>query len=46
MALLTSPERIEVKARWAPITSLSSRLTRAPVRLRMKKATGIRWTWE
>jgi hypothetical protein len=29
MALVTTPERAEVKARWAPITSLLSRLTRS-----------------
>ncbi len=44
MRLLTTPERVQVKARWAAITSLSSRLTSAPVRVRMKNATGIRWT--
>ena len=43
--LLTNPDRVQVKARWAPITSLSSRLTRAPVRVRVKNATGMRWTW-
>ena len=29
--LLTTPESVEVKACWAPMTSLLSRLTRAPV---------------
>ena len=43
--LQTTPERVLLKARWAPITSLLSRLTSAPVRVRVKKATGIRWTW-
>jgi hypothetical protein len=43
--LPTTPDRVQVKARWAPITSLLSRLTRAPVRVRVKKATGIRCTW-
>lgn len=43
--LLTTPESTSLKARWAPITSLLSRLTSAPVRVRVKKATGMRWTW-
>ena len=33
-----------MNARWAPITSLFSRLTSAPVRVRVKNATGIRCT--
>ncbi len=45
MALLTTPESVQVNARCAPITSLLSRLTSAPVRVRVKNATGIRWTW-
>ena len=45
MRLLTTPDRVHVNARWAPITSLLSRLTSAPVRVRVKNATGIRWTW-
>ena len=45
MTLLTTPDSVQVKARWAPMTSLLSRLTRAPVRVRVKKATGIRCTW-
>ena len=45
MRLLTTPDRVQVKARWAPITSLFSRLTSAPVRVRVKNATGIRCTW-
>ena len=45
MTLLTTPDSVQVKARWAPITSLLSRLTRAPVRVRVKNATGIRCTW-
>ena len=45
MALLTTPDNVHVNARWAPITSLLSRLTRAPVRVRVKKATGMRCTW-
>ncbi len=43
--LATTPERVLLNARWAPITSLLRRLTSAPVRVRVKKATGIRWTW-
>jgi len=46
MTLVTTPDSVQVNARWAPITSLSSRLTRAPVRVRVKKAIGIRCTWE
>ena len=45
MALLTTPDSVHVNARWAPMTSLSSRLTSAPVRVRVKKATGMRCTW-
>ena len=45
MTLLTTPDSVQVKARWAPITSLLSRLTSAPVRVRVKKATGMRCTW-
>ena len=45
MTLVSTPDKAEVNARWAPITSLFSRLTRAPVRVRVKKATGIDWTW-
>ena len=43
--LVTTPEKVSEKARCAPITSLPSRLTRAPVRVRVKNATGIRCTW-
>ena len=32
-----------VKACWAPMTSLFNRLTRAPVCVRVKKASGMRW---
>ena len=42
---VTTPERVSEKARCAPITSLLSRLTRAPVRVRVKKATGMVCTW-
>ena len=45
MALLTTPDSVHVNARWAPMTSLLSRLTSAPVRVRVKKATGMRCTW-
>ena len=44
MTLVTTPDSAEVNARWAPITSLFRRLTSAPVRVRVKKATGIRCT--
>jgi hypothetical protein len=44
ITLETTPDRVEVNARWAPITSLFSRLTRAPVCVRVKKATGMRCT--
>ena len=43
--LPTTPERVSENARWAPITSLFSRLTRAPVRVRVKNAIGIFCTW-
>src|SRR5665811_2387098 len=45
MTLLTTPESVEVKARWAPMTSLLSRLTRAPVWALVKKAMGCFRTW-
>ncbi len=38
--LLTTPDSVSENARWAPTTSLLSRLTRAPVRVRVKNATG------
>ena len=41
MALETTPDSVEVNACWAPMTSLLSRLTRAPVWVRVKKATGM-----
>ncbi|CAB4729671.1 unannotated protein [freshwater metagenome] len=44
MALETVPESVEVKARWAPITSLLSRETSAPVWVRVKKAIDCRCT--
>jgi hypothetical protein len=44
MTLETTPDSVEVKACCAPMTSLFSRLTSAPVCARVKKATGIRWT--
>ncbi len=43
--LATTPESVSEKARCAPITSFPSRLTSAPVRVRVKKATGMRCTW-
>ena len=45
MTLLTTPDSVEVNARWAPVTSLLSRLTRAPVWVRVKNCSGMRWTW-
>ena len=45
MTLETMPERVVVKARCAPSTSLLSLLTRAPVWVLVKNCTGIRWTW-
>ena len=44
MTLVTTPASADVNARWAPITSLFSRLTRAPVWVRVKNAIGIRCT--
>ena len=40
--LPTTFDSRSVKACWAPITSLFRRLTRAPVWVRVKKASGIR----
>ena len=45
-ALLTTLDSTDVKACWAPMTSLLSRLTSAPVWARVKKAIGWRSTWE
>ena len=45
MTLLSTLASVDVIADCAPITSLLSRLTSAPVRVRVKNATGIRWTW-
>ena len=44
ITLETTPDSVEVNACWAPMTSLFSRLTSAPVCVRVKKATGIRCT--
>jgi hypothetical protein len=44
MTLETTPDSVEVNACCAPMTSLLSRLTSAPVCVRVKKATGIRCT--
>ena len=41
----TTPDSVEVNACWAPSTSLFSRLTSAPVWVRVKNASGIRCTW-
>ena len=43
--LETVLDRVEVKARWAPITSLLSRVTSAPVWVRVKNASDWRCTW-
>lgn len=43
--LLTTPDKVLLKARWAPMTSLLRRLTSAPVRVRVKNAIGMRCTW-
>jgi hypothetical protein len=45
MTLLTTPDSVLVNARWAPMTSLFSRLTSAPVWVREKNCTGMRCTW-
>ena len=44
MVLATVLDRVEVKARWAPMTSLLSRETSAPVWVRVKKASDWRCT--
>lgn len=41
----TMPDSVSENARCAPITSLPNRLTRAPVRVRVKNAIGILCTW-
>ena len=43
--LETVLDSVEVNARWAPMTSLLSRETSAPVWVRVKNASDIRWTW-
>ena len=43
--LPTTLESRSVKACCAPMTSLFSRLTSAPVWVRVKKARGMRWMW-
>ena len=45
MRLPITVERTSVKASCAPVTSLLSRLTSAPVCVRVKKASGMRCTW-
>ena len=44
IVLATVLDRVEVNARWAPITSLLSRETSAPVWVRVKNASDWRWT--
>ena len=41
----TTPDSVEVNACCAPMTSLLSRLTSAPVWVRVKNASGMRCTW-
>ena len=41
----TTEPSVEVRARWAPSTSLFMRLMRAPVWVRVKKPIGMRCTW-
>ena len=41
----TTEDKVSVKACWAPMTSLLSRLMSAPVWVRVKKAIGIFWMW-
>ncbi len=43
--LPTTLDSVEVNACCAPCTSPFSRVTRAPVWVRLKNATGICWTW-
>ena len=43
--LPTAVDRMSVKASRTPETSPLSRLTRAPVRARVKNASDIRWMW-
>ena len=45
MMLQTTPDSVDVNACWAPMTSLLSRVTSAPVCARVKKAIGWRSTW-
>ncbi len=45
IALPTTPDSVEVNACCAPMTSLLSRETSAPVCVRVKNATGMRCTW-
>ena len=44
ITLVTTPDSADVKARWAPITSLFRRLTSAPVCVRVKNAIGMACT--
>ena len=44
IVLATVLDSVEVKARWAPMTSLLSRDTSAPVWVRVKNASDWRWT--
>ena len=44
ITLVTRPDSVAVNVRCAPMTSLFSRETSAPVRVRVKNAIGIRCT--
>ena len=45
ITLETTVPRVPVNARWAPMTSLLSRLISAPVWVRVKNDIGMRCTW-
>ena len=45
ITLDTTVPSVPVRARWAPMTSLLSRLTSAPVWERVKNCMGMRCTW-
>ena len=45
ITLLTTPDSVDVNACCAPMTSLLSRLTSAPVCVRVKNCSGMRCTW-
>ena len=43
--LLVSELAVSVTTRWMPPTSFASRLWISPVRVSVKKRSGIRWRW-